>query len=192
MDKPSNSETLRLSNEESNRLTRECLRTAIMKLMGEHPLEKISVNDIVSLAGVSRMAFYRNYGTKEALADDLCMDLANRLEENLRREFLNGDRELWYQHFFERMYNNKDYLKILFSHRPPIKVHDMIERLFPGIPVEDRYYYIGRCGAVHTIFKEWYQSGMKESPEEMGSLCYHFLYPENEDRQTRQTWGQTP
>ena len=78
---------LRLSNEESNQLTRECLCTALMKLMGDSALEEISINAIVDLAGVSRMAFYRNYGTKEALAEELCLKLAIELEQDFKEGF---------------------------------------------------------------------------------------------------------
>ena len=60
----SNKDYLRLSNEESNRLTRECLCTAMMRLMSTTPPERITISEIIELAGVSRMAFYRNYGTK--------------------------------------------------------------------------------------------------------------------------------
>ena len=44
---------LRLSNEESNKLTRECLRTALIKLMEQKPFDQISIKDIVKKSGVS-------------------------------------------------------------------------------------------------------------------------------------------
>lgn len=108
MTTPANKEQLRLSNEESRLLTRDCLRTALMKLMGDATLEKISINDIVNLAGVSRMAFYRNYGTKEALAEDLCLVLARELERDFKEGFAVEDKESWYVHFFETMYDRRD------------------------------------------------------------------------------------
>lgn len=50
-------DNLRLSNEEANNLTRECLCTAMMRLMSSTPFDRITIADIVELAGVSRMAF---------------------------------------------------------------------------------------------------------------------------------------
>ena len=58
-------DVLRMSNKESNRMTRECLQTALITLMGQKPFEKITISEIVRKSGVSRTAFYCNYDTKE-------------------------------------------------------------------------------------------------------------------------------
>jgi len=44
--------------------TRARLGQALRKLMEQRPLEKISVQDVVELAGVSRSAFYAHYDDK--------------------------------------------------------------------------------------------------------------------------------
>ena len=166
---------LRLSNEESNQFTRECLRTALMKRMCDSDLEKISISEIVSLAGVSRMAFYRNYGTKEALAEDLCMKLADKLEQDFKESLAAEDRESWYLHFFETMTDHKDYLKFILSRHTPFNEKLIVDKLFPAASAEEYYFYIGRGGALFSVLKEWYQSGMKESPKEMAALFTRFL-----------------
>ena len=170
-----NKDKLRLSNEESNQLTRECLCTALMKLMGDSTLEEISINAIVDLAGVSRMAFYRNYGTKEALAEELCLKLAIELEQDFKEGFAVEDKLSWYVHFFETMYDHRDYLKIILSRHTPVDEKLIIGKLFPAVSTEEHYFYIGRGGALFSILKEWYLTGMRESPEEMGSLCNRFF-----------------
>ena len=63
---------LRMSNKESNRLTRECLQTALIYLMGQKPFDKISISEIVRRSGVSRTAFYRNYNSKEEVLNETC------------------------------------------------------------------------------------------------------------------------
>ena len=40
-------DVLRMSNEESNRLTRECLQTALIQLMSEKPFDQILKNSHV-------------------------------------------------------------------------------------------------------------------------------------------------
>ena len=101
-----NKDNLRLSNEESNQLTRECLCTALMKLMGDTPLDKITIGEIVECAGVSRMAFYRNYGTKQALADALSLQIIQELTRDFKKGFATSDKKTWYMHFFETMKSN--------------------------------------------------------------------------------------
>ena len=70
-------EILRLSNEEANKITKECLQTALLILMENKPLEKITITEIVNRSGVSRSAFYRNYSTKENLLEDIYNSLSN-------------------------------------------------------------------------------------------------------------------
>ena len=62
---------LRLSNEESNRVVRESIETALVQLLGQKDISEISIEEIVNRAGVSRMAYYRNYASKDAILDDI-------------------------------------------------------------------------------------------------------------------------
>lgn len=57
--------------------TRARLGQALRKLMEERPLEKISVQDVIELAGVSRSAFYAHYDDK---VDLLLSDMDEFLE----------------------------------------------------------------------------------------------------------------
>src|SRR5215469_1742471 len=59
------------------RRTRDRLGQALGKLMEERPLEKISVQDVIELAGVSRSAFYAHYDEK---IDLLLSDMDEFLE----------------------------------------------------------------------------------------------------------------
>ena len=52
---------VRLSNKEANRLTKECLITALMELLESKELDRITVAELTRKAGVSRTAFYSNY-----------------------------------------------------------------------------------------------------------------------------------
>ena len=82
----------RLSNAEANRLTRECLQIALIRLMAEKDFDRITVTEITRLAGVSRTAFYRNYQTKEAIIEDAYLlqaalsKLAEPIEEWIGRK----------------------------------------------------------------------------------------------------------
>ena len=52
---------------EVNALTKECIVTALLRLMEKQSYESISITDITNLAGVSRMAYYRNYNSKDEI-----------------------------------------------------------------------------------------------------------------------------
>ena len=50
---------------ESNRLAKECIVTALIELMKVTEYDRITITDITKKAGVSRMAYYRNYTSKD-------------------------------------------------------------------------------------------------------------------------------
>ena len=62
--------------------TRARLGQALRKLMEQRPLEKISVQDVTELAGVSRSAFYDHYDDK---VDLLLSDMDEFLERMATR-----------------------------------------------------------------------------------------------------------
>ena len=112
---------------------------------------------------------------KEALAEELCLKLAIELEQDFKEGFAVEDNLSWYVHFFETMYDHRDYLKIILSRHTSVDEKLIIGKLFPAVSTEEHYFYIGRGGALFSILKEWYLTGMKESPDEMGSLCNRFF-----------------
>ena len=50
IEKDEGKEALRLSNEEARDFTRECLQTALLVLMEDKPIERISVAELVARA----------------------------------------------------------------------------------------------------------------------------------------------
>ena len=63
----------------SNLLVRECIVEAMIKLIYEKPLSAITISELTERAGVSRMTFYRNYGSKEDVWKDELADLVGKL-----------------------------------------------------------------------------------------------------------------
>lgn len=70
---------LRLSNEEMNRLTRKSLETALLQLLQEQDIRDISIEALVQRAGVSCMAYYRNFGSKEAILDNCITRVCDKI-----------------------------------------------------------------------------------------------------------------
>ncbi|MBR6940531.1 MAG: TetR/AcrR family transcriptional regulator, partial [Clostridia bacterium] len=54
-----------MNRSESNNLTRECITTALLIIIREKDYDEITITDITEKAGVSRMAYYRNYKSKD-------------------------------------------------------------------------------------------------------------------------------
>ncbi|WP_232835582.1 TetR/AcrR family transcriptional regulator [Actinocorallia populi] len=59
--------------------SRTALETALLELIGEHDLARISVLDITRRAGVNRSTFYEHYGSVDDLAASACAAMFDEL-----------------------------------------------------------------------------------------------------------------
>ena len=172
-----NMKILRLSNEESNKVTKECLQIAMFKLMGREDFEKISITEISKYAGVSRVAFYRNYSSKEELVEDICRSLFSELTESLKNERFRTNRKAWYTEFFQTIQANSDYFQIYLNANLRLSDGNILESVYPSSTAEEYYRNAAREGAFVSILTDWFRSGMNESPEKMGAICEKLLAP---------------
>ena len=90
------------SNLEIKKLTRESIQTALILLLQEKKWEDITITNIVERAGVSRMAYYRNYESKEDILKDISDDFMAKLTE-ITLPYIQAKK--WY-----------DYWKIIFDY----------------------------------------------------------------------------
>jgi AcrR family transcriptional regulator len=56
--------------QEQKQLSQESLQLALFALMHQQTFQSISISALAQKAGISRMAFYRNYPSKEAVLND--------------------------------------------------------------------------------------------------------------------------
>ena len=68
---------------ESNRLAKECIVTALIELMKTRDYNSITITDLSKKAGVSRMAYYRNYTSKEDSISKFADEVGASLHEKL-------------------------------------------------------------------------------------------------------------
>ena len=166
-------EILRLSNVESNRVTKECLQIALMTLMGKKDFDKITITEITTLAGVSRTAFYRNYESKEAIIEDACQSIFNRLTESL--ENCRDDMKSWYIFFFKTIKENKESVKIALDAHVFLKQKGILNAAFPPESDEEHYINSAKEAVFARLVTDWFEEGMIESPEKMGEICYRLI-----------------
>ena len=69
--------------------TRGAIRTALLSLLEEKPLEALTTTELCQRAGINRNTFYTHYQSLEAVASELGKELLASLEAALRE----GDRE---------------------------------------------------------------------------------------------------
>lgn len=166
---------LRMSNKESNRMTRECLQTALITLMSQKPFEKITISELVRRSGVSRTAFYRNYNTKE----DILNEVGEVFKEVLPAAFADGrflkDPRGWYHSFFRIIKENASTFRLLLQahilNTSVFKASNLIKMLDRSTDASAHYTFLAWEGALSTITIQWFEDGMKESIDFMADFC---------------------
>lgn len=166
---------LRLSNEESNRLTRECVETALMLLMQEKEYTDISITDIIRKSGVSRSAYYRNFPTKEDVLKTIFDKAVDMITKDIETPLHNQDRRTCFIVLFQNVAESEDLFQIILKADLEKQLVDAInQRLLQNIPEKEyknRYLILSWIGGTMNILLNWLKEGMPMSPSAMASLC---------------------
>ena len=171
-------EALLLSNEEARAFTRECLRTALLVLMEEKPLEEISITELVARAGVSRSAFYRNYQRKEDVLEELNRILEKKLRAAIETKNVLGEFG-WYRRIFEIIREHEIQFRLLLEAglvATFYSTYSPLDEALAKLPLEERCRSIAFTGAITNLIMHWVKYGMKETEEEMARLCTELLH----------------
>lgn len=174
-------DVLRASNEEANRITRECIQTALINLISVKPFDKITITELVLKSGVSRMSFYRNYKTKEDVIIDMCTELEEQLIESISDDSFKDEPKNWYFGLFSKVMAHEKELSLLFSANMPqnisIRILSSVGGIFRKFSLSDEEKYKASAweGALFGIVFHWLAEGMKESPEEMADMCMKLI-----------------
>lgn len=165
---------------EINILTKECIITALLRLMETQSYDSISITDITALAGVSRMAYYRNYNSKDEILINHILDQEKLLLSGISAEkvydlkgaiaFISG--------FFQE---NANVIEAIYEAGLAHMLTEMLEeRIYNYFPIaaatkKGRYavhYYVG---GILSVFKLWFDGGMKESVAEISEIIFELI-----------------
>ncbi len=167
-----------MSNSESNKVTREAIDFAMLDLLEKQDFDRITIMSIVKRAGVSRQSFYRNYTSKEDIIIEIEEKILQVFSESLNDKKYENNLSLWFRDFFIFISQNKKYIAILIK-------ANLADVLFSKAPfiVEDwmgkqtnalHYYIVGNLSAIKSVAIDWFEHGMKESPDEMSDICMEY------------------
>jgi AcrR family transcriptional regulator len=173
------------NNNSQNKITKECIFDALMILMEQKNFKEISITEITKKAGVSRMAFYRNYHQME---DIITSYLDEFLDEYSKQIIRCGKKDkyesvcLYFAYFrkHEKLITNLIHSKLtnLILERCIEFFHSFsndiaCEKLYT--PEEKRYFIEFVAGGLFRVLIEWAKGGMKESDEYMAKIVYNIV-----------------
>ena len=148
--------TLRRSNAESRRVTREAVRGALFRMLQSTRLREIKIVDLVRIAGISRSAFYRNYASVE----DVLMDAIDAPIQQIQDAVSKNSAENW-RMIICAVRDNEAQLKVLAESG---LFHVLLDRMNAGCDPAD-YRMAMWNGLIFSVIHRWVQNGMHESDE---------------------------
>ncbi len=163
-----------MNRSESNNLTRECITTALLIIIREKDYDEITITDITEKAGVSRMAYYRNYKSKDDILISRIREMAEEFFASILRDNINLEDLLIKVGLYFK--ENPDYItavsKTGLLNSALDEIRHVVYRVFPSIKssAEEQYATHFYTGAIISVMRYWFEAGMKESPEEIAAI----------------------
>jgi AcrR family transcriptional regulator len=144
---------------------------AYVALLFKKSPEEISIRELAEKAGVSRMSFYRNFESKDAIIDYKLRTALQKIYEGAHFMDLTVREPILLEEFryiydnapFLKMLNDRGLLSILY------KWWDYYARKFldEHDPTANPYEYAFYSGASINVIIRWIEGGLKETPEQM-------------------------
>ena len=169
---------------EINVLTKECILTALLRLMEEKPYDNISITDITTLAGVSRMAYYRNYSSKDDILLKRLEDEEKQIIENFSGQKAETIKDVIY-YISNFIQDNSDVIKAVYSANLAHKLTEMInERIYSYFPISTQsaqgtYAVKFYVGAILSVYSHWVDTGMDEPAETVTEIICKLIDRDN-------------
>ncbi len=164
-------------NEELNRQTTQYLQDALIILLEKKDLKSVTITELCNKAGVSRMAFYGNYNSKEALYDEIVCELNKDMVNAVGNPF-NCTTDLnWYVNFFNLMSENASAVQKLFlaDKARYTNALNYVVLYSRRLTDEQKYRRLLWTGGITNLTMYWLGINMEIPVDEMARICYHSL-----------------
>jgi AcrR family transcriptional regulator len=188
------------------RRTRRLLQQALLELLADEPLSKVTVSQIAARADVSRQAFYLHFRSKE----ELLLSHVDDVFGQIRAAVLpapNGRRAVGLQELLATSYT--EWARHAASLRLALQIEDkdvLIERMRAHTAdVMDAFAQHGRediiphpmhehvvdfvTGGMYMLLRSWTRDGLVTPPAQMAELTYSLLSSQVSSLDTRPRGG---
>lgn len=165
-----------------NIFVRECIKEALFVLMKEKTFDKITITEIITRAGVSRMGFYRNYESKESVIEDFILTVFEDTIAKIERE---RPLDLRSYKIIETSLENfklyADYIKLFLEQKLDLLLLSCYKKAYyiltPDREESELRYFYNELFIANLFALEcaWVRSGMKQSPQKLAKLYSRIL-----------------
>lgn len=135
--------------------------------MENRNFEDITVTELVEVAGVSRVSFYRNFDSKKDILTQHLRFLFRQWATDFESR---GDPAYFSESLLRHFYDNKAFYLLLYRHGMSNLVFEAIRWAVKMDEAQnnlERYTKSAFAGLIFGSVDEWMRQGMQESPEEI-------------------------
>lgn len=170
------------------RLTRNLLKNALVQLMQEQHISKISVRALCEVATINRSTFYVHYANQYDLLKRVEQEVLDNLTNYLSKQALNENHPMSIQvltRVLDYVKDNIELFKALLSENCDFAFQKDLMELAQFISSKQNHSldertqeYIktfGFTGAI-SMLQKWLQDGMIESPAQMAEFIIQITY----------------
>lgn len=156
-----------------NMFAKECIVAALLQLIKQKPLSAINISELCSVAGVSRMTFYRNYDSIEDIFKKELDDIFIKYEDDdiEHCSSLNFYDRTNILHYLSYMLNYRDFVDGLFNCGFSMyfleKMIDFIIKRWNESADKTTLYAF--AGSLFSIFQMWSTERYQTPPDTLAS-----------------------
>jgi AcrR family transcriptional regulator len=194
--------TKRQPSDRRARRTRRQLQQALLQLLGDEPMSKVTVSQIAARADVSRQAFYLHFGSKEELllsqVDDLFEEVRAMVLPSPARPRAVGLQDLiaasfaeWARHACSLAIAMQIEDKDQVMERMRVHVADLMDMFarhgrdeVVASPMRE-YLVDFFTGGVYMLLRSWIRDGLATPSTQLADLTYGILSSQLSSRHTR-------
>ena len=158
----------------SNDYLKECIADALLVLLREKPIGKITVDELTAKAGVGRATYFRCFQNKGEVITFKFIKMWERYAElndiRVRDRFDLSNA----QHFFRYNLSIRHILTLVYQAEQQEALHESFYRIMvpsdhdadPQTAYREKFYAHGLYG----LLDEWIKRDFRETPEEMANM----------------------
>ena len=153
------------------------LTKALLSLLEKKMLNEITISELCSRAGLSRLSFYRNYDSMEDIIREHLSGITDSFLVSSSANFRSTPREEFITLLFKHMYSLKDLVSVLIKNDLSYLLKEEFDDAFMrSVDIyNDPYRCYVASGVYYNLFYYWFINGCKEKPCEVSKMLDGFL-----------------
>ncbi len=157
-----------MNNQERNEQIKEKITSALIEMLKTKRLEEIQVKELVEVAGVGRVSFYRNYESLRDVLRKYSQSLLDQVKPDK-----NASVDEVFEQLFQHYKDNESYYLLLYQNQlMDLIMRPIIHNFGPKEDMSDerafRHSFISFGISGWAI--EWMKRGMKEVPKSVNEV----------------------